>query len=440
MVDMERRLMHELIHWKTKPDRKPLVLQGARQVGKTHLLKEFGRTQFDYTAYINLEADTVLAREFEGELAPERLVRLLESYTGIRIIPDRTLLIIDEVQAKGRALTALKYFCEQAPQYHVVAAGSLLGVSIHREEQSFPVGRVDSLTLHPLDFEEFLLAHDRNALVQSIREAYAHKHAMAEALHSQALDYYRMYLVSGGMPAVIIKYLEHYSFSDTTEIQSGILDSYIADMAKYATASESVKIRAAYNSIPAQLAKNNRKFQYKTVQRGGTASIFGPAIDWLEFAGIVLKAGRLALPQMPLAAYVDIPSFKLYMADVGLLVMKAGLPSSIVLSSFEQNIPFLGAVSENYVAQQLRARGIPLYYWESDGIAELDFIIQKNSRVVPIEVKAGVHTRSRSLSVYREKFKPDHCIRISQKNFGLENGIFSLPLYAVFCLGFADSQ
>lgn len=426
--------MQDLLHWKNKPARKPLVLQGARQAGKTHLLREFGHLNFDATVYVNLEADLALAKEFEGELNPHRLLRFLETYTGTRIVEGKTLLILDEIQAKGRALTALKYFCEQAPQYHVATAGSLLGVSIHREEQSFPVGRVESLTLHPLDFEEFLLAQGRRALVKAIREAYAQCKPLPDALHGLALECYRSYLVTGGMPAVVRDFVETGSFSNTAGIQLGILDNYIADMAKYATASESVRIRASYNSLPSQLAKDNRKFQYKLVQRGGTAAIFGPSIDWLEFAGIVLKAQKLSVPKMPLAAYVDLPSFKLYMGDVGLLSMKAGLPASILLSSMDHNVPFVGAITENYVAQELRARGRPLYYWESDGIAELDFILQEEDQIIPIEVKAGTHTRSRSLSVYREKFSPTQCIRLSQKNFGLENSILSVPLYAVFCL------
>lgn len=431
---MQRRLLQELALWKDRPGRKPLVLQGARQVGKTHLLREFGRQCFDNTVYVNLESDQTVAAEFGRELDPLRLVRFLETSASARIVPGKTLIILDEIQSTARALTALKYFREGAPQYHVAAAGSLLGVAINRQDFSFPVGMVESHTLHPLDFEEFLLALGREELIAAIRAAHETREALPPALHEQALDCHRRYLVTGGMPAVVNNHIVTGSLGDSPAIQLGILDDYLADMAKYATAAECVRIRAVYQSIPAQLAKDSRKFQYKEVQRGGTATIFGAAIDWLAFAGIVLKAQKITTAQLPLEVHADLPSFKLYMADTGLLAMKSGLPASILLSSLEVNVPFLGAIAENYVAQELRARGHALYYWESDGLAEIDFVLQSGEEIIPVEVKAGTNTRSRSMSVYRDKFKPRLAVRISRKNYGFDNGIFSVPLYGVFCL------
>ena len=430
---MQRTLMPKLVEWKKRASRMPLLLYGARQVGKTYLLQEFGQQYFRDTIYINFETDAALASEFSRDIEPTHLLTTLEVFFNKKIDPDSTLILLDEVQACERALTSLKYFSERVPQYHIVAAGSLLGVTVNRNQHSFPVGKVEMLTLYPMDFEEFLLALEEDALVSTIREAYAADSGLPEALHTKALELYKTYLVVGGMPGAVWAYLKERHMLDAVSVQNLILSSYVADMSKYASPAETTRIMACFDSIPAQLAKENRKFQYKIVRKGGSATLFGSSIDWLTAAGIVLKCARIEQPFMPLAAHLDLSAFKLYMADTGLLVLKSGIPASMMLTGWENNT-FSGAIAENYTAVGLKAKGYPLYYWESGGTAEIDFILQRGEEIIPVEVKTGTHTKSRSLAVYRERYAPAHAVRISQKNFGLENGIKSVPLYAVFCM------
>ena len=431
---MQRKILKALIEWKDSTHRKPLVLQGARQVGKTFILREFGRQFFANTVLINLEAQRSVAEAFLETLEPRRLLPVLEAASGQRIEAGKTLVILDEIQAAPSALTALKYFRETAPEFHVVAAGSLLGVAIHRESVSFPVGNVSTHTLHPLDFEEFLWAVDQQALAQAIRTGYQERSPLHRVWHDEAVTWYRKYLICGGLPAAVLQFRESGSLHEVPAIQNQILSDYVADMAKYTSPGESVKVRAAYQSIPVQLAKENRKFQYKVVQRGGSAALFGPALEWLGSAGIVLKCQRVDSGVFPLAMRADLASFKLYMADTGLLTMKSGIAPQTLLSPLASDQTFLGALTENYVAQALTAAGHPLYYWESDGQAEVDFLATVGSDVVPIEVKASNHTRSRSLHRFGQLYTPPYSCRLSAKNFGFENGVFSVPLYAVFCL------
>lgn len=291
---------------------------------------------------------------------------------------------------------------------------------------------METLELFPMDFEEFLWALGQNFLASEIRECFQNIAAMPEGLHREALEYFRQYLIVGGMPAVVKNYLDNKSFLEVTSIQSEIVDNYIADMAKYADNTDSVKIRACYHSIPAQLAKENKKFQYKVVQKGGTAAIFGVSIEWLNLAGVVLKCQKIDHGFAPIPVYADLSSFKLYMGDVGILTMKSSLPHSIILSG--EGNTFLGALIENYVAVQLKASGYDLYYWGSEYSAELDFVIIKDQKIYGIEVKKGEHVRSKSLSQFVSKYHPRHAVRFSAKNFGNENGIWSIPLYAVFCV------
>ena len=429
---MKRKIEERLLVWKDKTsNRLPLIVNGARQVGKTYILRKFGAEQFKNVVYINLETNLAVASYFSDNITPERLLRYLEASTGKRIIPGETLIILDEIQSCERALTALKYFCEETPEYHIVAAGSLLGVAINRQRYSFPVGKVETITLYPLDFEEFLWARGREALCEEIRHAYETMEPLPDALHQEAIELYREYLLIGGMPACVNAFLNSGSFLDVPLVQSEILDNYIADMAKYASNTDSVKIRACYNSIPAQLAKDNKKFQYKVVQKGGSAALFGASIEWLNLAGVVLKCQRINQAYEPIAVYADLSAFKLYMGDVGLLTMKSGISQQTVLSG--EGNTFMGAVTENYVAQ-LVAKGYDLYYWESGSTAELDFVLQKGSQIIGIEVKKGEHVRSRSLSVFVNSYKPSYSIRLSLKNFGAKDGLKSVPLYAIFCI------
>jgi predicted AAA+ superfamily ATPase len=432
---MRRKIVENLFHWKNrKAKRMPLLVYGARQVGKTYILREFGERYYKNVAYLNLETNKTASSYFTENIEPKRILRFLETEVRERIVPGDTLIIFDEVQSCERALTSLKYFNEKTPEYHILCAGSLLGVAINRDQHSFPVGNVDSLTMFPMDFEEFLWALDEDRLAGEIKTAFDTNESLPAALHTKALDLYRQYLIVGGMPRVVVEYVETRSFLTVPDIQNRMINDYIADMAKYASNAESVKIRAAYNSIPVQLAKENKKFQYKLAQKGGTTAIFGAAIEWLNCAGVVLKCDRLEHGFIPLSAYRDLSSFKLYMGDVGLLTMNSGIPRQIILSAGEIENTFLGAITENYVAQALANKHYGLYYWTNEGTAELDFVLQKGDEIIPLEVKTGTRTRSKSLNLFVTKYKPAWSIRISSKNFGFQNNIKSVPLYAVFCI------
>lgn len=431
---MKRKVSEYLFAWKNNNDRKPLMVHGARQVGKTYSVEQFGRENYKQVLYLNMEIEVALGQFLENELLPSKIIQYLEATKGMELIAGETLIFFDEIQACERAITSLKYFYEQAPEHHVIAAGSLLGVAINRKRSSFPVGKVNEIDMYPMDFEEFLWAMNREKLTDHIKEHYESNDAMPEALHGVALELYQQYLIIGGMPAAVSTYCETQSYLKVQSVLNDILNQYIADMSKYADPATSVKIRACYNSIPAQLAKENAKFQYKVVQRGGTATIFGEALDWLTFARIALKCQRLDHGYMPIKAYADMVNFKLYMADIGMLTLLSKVSLQMVLSPVEIDATFLGAMTENYVAQVFATKGYDLYYWQSEGKAEVDFVLQKEDAILPIEVKKGLRTRSRSLGVFANKYSSSYVIRISKKNFGYENSVKSVPLYAVFCI------
>lgn len=429
---MRRKIYDKLVEWKNKTNRKPLIVNGARQVGKSYILQEFGKHEFENFLIVNLETDKGLARMFEEDITPMPIIQYLESVHAQRIIPGETLIILDEIQASERALTSLKYFCEQAPDYHVVAAGSLLGVAINRKQYSFPVGKVDELSMFPMDFEEYLWALGKENFVALIRQHFESNEPLD--VHAIALGYYNNYLIVGGMPAAVNEYMTTNSFVAVADIQNRILNEYIADMAKYAEPNTSLKIRACYESIPAQLAKENRKFQYRVVQRGGSSTIFGASIEWLKYAGVILKCQKTTQGTMPIKVHVDLSDFKIYMSDVGMLTMQSGIATQAILSPIETDNSFLGAVAENYVAQAFATNLIPLLYWKNDNTAEVDFVIQKGMDVIPIEVKSGVRVRSKSVGIFLNQYQCPYAIRLSKKNFGFENKIKSVPLYAAFCI------
>lgn len=419
---MKRKISKLLSEWKTNPKRMPLIINGARQVGKTYIIKQFGKEQYEHLLYLNLEIEDNFCKFLETELSPDKIIQYLEAAKGVNVNAGNTLIFFDEIQVCQQALTSLKYFCEQAPEQHVIAAGS------------FPVGKVQQINMYPMDFEEFLWAMDREKLSEEIKAHFDKDLAMPNALHDIALQYHQQYMIVGGMPAAVSSFIETGSYNNVQLIQNDIMQQYIADMSKYATSATSVKIRACYNSIPAQLAKDNNKFQYKTVQRGGTATIFGEAIDWLQFAGIVLKCQRLEHGFIPLNAYADLSNYKLYMADIGILTLHSRIPLQTMLSPIEVHNIFLGSMAENYVAQAFVNKGYDLFYWQSEGKAEIDFVLQIQDSVIPVEVKKGHRNRSRSLGIFAKKYKSPYAIRISKKNFGFENNIKSVPLYAVFCI------
>ncbi|MDR2063745.1 MAG: ATP-binding protein [Candidatus Nomurabacteria bacterium] len=429
---MERKIYQQLEAWKKRKNHKPLIVEGARQVGKTFAVKKFGADHFKEVIEINFESNKLLSNDFNGNLDPQEIVSRIEAYFQQEIVPEETLLFFDEIQANENAVTALKYFYEKAPEYHIIAAGSLLGVAMNRKKMSFPVGKVEFLSMCPLDFEEFIWALGYKKLAREIRRSFQDNAELGS--HELGLKLYKEYLVVGGMPEVVAKYTETGSFIEAAATQDDILNRYAADMAKYADDEEIPKILASFDSIPAQLAKENHKFQYKIVQKGGTAAIFGQSINWLSLAGIVMKCQKIEQARIPLKAFRDLASFKLYALDIGLLLRMSGISPHGVLNDVSSD--FMGGLTENYVAQALFASGTPLYYWASGGQAEIDFVMaDAENKIIPIEVKAGKNTRSRSLSVFREIYQPERAVRISTKNFGFENGIKSVPLYAVFCFG-----
>jgi len=430
---MKRKIVDELILWKNSPRRKPLILSGARQVGKTYSALSFGKEYYKNTVYVSLEDSRDVQLIFERDLKPKRIIRELSAQLGQSIFPEDTLIIFDEIQACERALTSLKYFCEDAPEYHIIAAGSLLGVAMNREKYSFPVGKVDMLTLYPLDFEEFLAATGNASLVELIKESFADFSPLS--LHDTAMDLYKTYLVVGGMPGAVLDYVQTRDFNFVLAAQKTINDAYIADMAKYASPQETTKIMAAWASIPAQLSKENHKFQYKVIKSGARAYEYETPLDWLKFAGIINKCVRVSEGKLPLTAYADNDSFKVYMMDTGLLCSKFGISANIILSDSHILDGFKGALAENYICQCLISNGFTPFYWSSPGKAELDFVFQDSlGNIVPLEGKSADNVKSKSLKQFVSLYNPDYSVRVSAKNFGYENGIKSIPLYALFCL------
>ena len=430
---MERKIIEALKRWKASPKRMPLLLGGARQVGKTYTALTFGKQYYKNTAYFNMEDSSEIISIFERDLDPARIVSELSVKLGEAIYPDDTLIIFDEIQACERALTSLKYFCEKAPQYHIIAAGSLLGVALKREKYSFPVGKVDMMTLYPLDFEEFLWATGHEKLCAMIQDSFSGFTPLS--LHDTALDLYKTYLVVGGMPKAVSEYVETKDFDFVTAAQKSLNDAYIADMAKYATPQDTTRIMAAWGSVPAQLSKENHKFQYKVIKSGARAYEYETAIDWLKAAGMVNICTRVREGKMPLAAFADNDSFKLYMMDTGLLCSKFSIAANVVLHSPHSFDGFKGALAENYIMQALTVNGFEPFYWSSPGKAKLDFVIQDRSgNILPLEGKSADTVKAKSLRTFVSLYEPPYAIRVSAKNFGFENNIKSIPLYALFCL------
>ncbi|MDR1184254.1 MAG: ATP-binding protein [Coriobacteriales bacterium] len=430
---MKRRLEQQLKSWHDSSSaRRPLLINGARQSGKTWLLKEFAQTCYEGYVHVSLDVEKRVASYFDESISPQRIVQLLEAEYRQKIVPGKTLLILDEIQSCERALTSLKYFAEDAPEYHVAAAGSLLGVAINRERYSFPVGKVQTHTLFSLDFEEYLWAMGDTQLADDIKLAFATMKPLVAGQHDKAISRYREYLAVGGMPAAVAAFINSGSVLDSAAVHQEIMDNYTADMAKYASETEAVKIRACYNSLPAQLAKDNHKFQYKVVRNGGTATIFGAALEWLELAGVIFKNQMIEQGTQPLPVHADLSAFRLYMSDTGLLCSKSGVRASDVLSGGLHH--FQGALAENYVAQQLAARGYQLFYWSSGNTAEVDYVVQSQSGVSAVEVKSGLNTHSKSLNQFTERYSPYRSIRLSLKPFGDGGKIRAVPLYAAFCI------
>ncbi len=432
---MKRLITNKLIEWKNSPNRKPLLLKGARQVGKTYILLDFGRKYYENVVYLHFEGNTeILDKIFALDLNPRRIIEEISVYTKQTILPHKTLIIFDEIQASEAALTSLKYFAEEAPEYHIAAAGSLLGLAINRGEFSFPVGKVDMLTLYPLTFEEFLFATSNDSPIEKIKESYASSKPLSDIYHNFALELYRKYLIVGGYPEAVKAYLETEDFDSVRAVQANISNSYAADMTKYATANETIRSIAIFNTLQSQLAKENTKFQYAVIKSNARAKDYELPLQWLKASGVVLENIKVTEGKLPLLVYEKIDSFKIYYSDVGLLCFKSGtLPQDILINS-QISDKARGLLAENYIAEQLAANGYRLNYWESNGKAEVDFVIRQNDSAIPLKVKSADNVKARSLKIYAEKYEPAYSIRVSTKHFGFENGIKSVPLYAVFCL------
>jgi hypothetical protein len=420
--------------WKESPHRKPLILQGARQVGKTFSILEFGRTHYDNVAYFNFETNPKLNKTFEENISPDYLIPILSHIAGKTIVREKTLIVFDEVQLCERALTSLKYFCESAPDYHIIVAGSLLGVAVNRVKFSFPVGKVDMKTLYPMDMEEFLIALGEEQLVKQIRECFQTDTPMPAALHDAAMEFYRQYLIVGGMPECVMQFKNTKDYILVRHTQDTILASYLNDMSKYNNLNEIKKTRLTYDNITVQLSKQNTRFQYKLIKKGGRASEFENAIEWLCLSGIVSQVYKVEQVKKPLENYRDIDAFKIYVSDLGLLCAKKDLTATDILYMVDEINDFKGGMVENYVEVQLTINGYKTYYWASKRGAEIDFVIQRNGQLIPLEVKSADNVKAKSLNVYMDTYKPAYAIKLSTKNFGFENGKKTVPLYAAFCI------
>lgn len=431
---MYRKIIRDLIAWKKSPYRKPLILQGARQVGKTYSLLEFGRLYYENVAYFNFETDPKLNETFDEDISPDYLVPLLSHISGQTIVREKTLIILDEVQLCERALTSLKYFCENASDYHIIVAGSLLGVAVNRKQFSFPVGKVEMKILYPMDMEEFMLAMGHETLVSRIKESFRNDMPLPSALHEAAMKLYRQYLVVGGLPECVKQFAETKDHVLVRHVQDSILVSYLNDMSKYNQQNGIKKTRLVYDNITVQLSKKNTRFQYKLIKKGGRASEFENAIQWLSLSGIVSMVYQVGQIKKPLENYRNIDAFKIYVSDSGLLTAKKDLAPNDILYMSEELNDYKGGMTENYVNLQLTINGYRTYYWMSERGAEIDFVIQREGKLIPVEVKSADNTKAKSLKLYMDTYKPDYAIKLSTKNFGFIDGKKTVPLYAAFCI------
>ena len=430
---MERIAMKELVSWKNKPGRKPLIIRGARQVGKTWLMKEFGKNEYTKTVYVNFESSKLLKTLFVDNFDINRIITALQIETGIQVNPENTLIIFDEIQEAEGAITSLKYFCENAPQYHIIAAGSLLGVAMHKHT-SFPVGKVEFLDLYPLNYAEFLLALDQQPLLNLLK---SRDWTLIKSFKEKYIQLSRQYYYIGGMPEVVLSYRTQNDFKEVRNIQKRILTAYEHDFSKHAPSDIVPRIRMLWNSIPSQLAKENKKFIYGAVKPGSRAKDYELALSWLIDCGLVHKVCRVSKPGIPLKAYEDYNAFKLFIADVGLMGAMGDIDVRTLLEGnmiFEE---FKGALTEQFVLQQLTTiPDLVIYYWSAErSIAEIDFLIQYSGEVIPIEVKAEENLQAKSLKAFCQKYSPQTAIRTSMSDFRKEDWLTNLPLYAIIELG-----
>ena len=426
---MYRYAIENLDKWKNSKNRKPLIIEGARQVGKTWIMKEFGKKSYNKTVYINFDSNVQMAELFSIDLNVERIIMGLELYAGHKINPSNTLIIFDEVQEVPKALSSLKYFYENAPEYHIVCAGSLLGIALH-EGTSFPVGKVDFLKLYPLSFKEFLMAIGLERFAELLDKK---DYVMIKSFKQTYIDALKQYYYVGGMPEVVSSFADEKDFVEVRKIQKRILTAYEQDFSKHAPKEIVPKIRMLWNSIPSQLAKENKKFIYGLIREGARAKEYETAIMWLSDCGLVHKVSRINAPNIPLKAYEDLKAFKLFIVDVGLLGAMVGLNQRTLLNGNELFTEFKGALTEQYVMQQLVVnQDLGIYYYTNErNTCEVDFIVDNGDNIIPLEVKAEINLKAKSLKTYREKFTPEISIRSSMADYSEEIGLINLPLYAI---------
>ena len=426
---MYRIAMEKLLKWKQNKRRKPLIIQGARQVGKTWLMKEFGRQAYENTVYINFDSNSQMAELFASDLDTNRLIMGLELYAGSKIDPDNSLLIFDEIQEVPRALASLKYFYENVPQYHIICAGSLFGIALH-QGTSFPVGKVDFLKLFPLSFKEFLMATDKERFAKLLDRQ---EFQMITGFKQTYIDSLKYYYFVGGMPEAVQSFAENKDFNEVRTIQKRILAAYEQDFSKHAPNEIVPRLRMLWNSIPSQLAKENKKFLYGLVREGARAKDYETAIMWLSDCGLIHKVSRVNTAGIPLRAYEDLKAFKLFVVDIGLLGCMTGLRQRTLLDGNALFTEFKGALTEQYVCQQLKTvEDLDIYYYTNNrGSCEIDFIVDTGETIIPVEVKAEVNLRAKSLKTYQEKFSPEICVRTAMSDYKREDWLVNLPLYAI---------
>ena len=429
---MYRKIEDQLNKWKNNY-KMPLMLVGARQTGKTYILEEFCKNNFNNYIYINLDKEENICEVFENSIDPKVIIEKIEIIKNVIINPEDTVIFFDEIQVSERAITSLKYFCESEKPYKIVCAGSLLGVKINRFKSSFPVGKVNIKYLYPMDFEEYLIALGELPLIEEIKKHYESNESLINPIHEKALDLYKKYLVLGGMPTMINNFISndcniaHVNF----ELQEQIITSYLADMNKYTEKNEGIKNSQIYNAIPKELARENNTFKYSIVSKEARKIRYESSLDWLLASNMILRCDLTEKNESPLKAFVNSDKFKIYLSDIGLLRSLSNLDYSEIL--MDKNEMFKGVLTENYIACELYPKTKELYYYNFDKY-EIDFLIKINGDIIPIEVKSGRRTNSKSLNEYVKKYNPKYSIRISSKNFGFENNIKSVPLYAVFCI------
>ena len=433
---MERTMMQQLKIWKDKPGRKPLLMTGVRQCGKTFLLKQFGRECFEDLAYYNFEEDDTLSSVFEYDLRVERIIDELGNIKrGQEIVSGKTLLVLDEVQVCPRAITSLKYFQENMPSLHVIAAGSLLGVTIGKGGISFPVGKVNRLRMYPMSFEEFVIADGGERLIQGLRKADL-DHPLSEVYTVPMIKYLKRYYVVGGMPAAVQQWVDTHQMNPVNEIQDEIIQDYADDFAKHAPITELPKLRLIWESIPAQLAKDNHKFIFSRVKTGARAKDLEDAMRWLVDAGLIYQLFLVDKPQIPLSDQADYSSYKVYLSDTGLLCRRMGIQAGTIMNDNDQFIHSKGALTENYVYSQLVSMGVPAWYWQSNANAEVDYLIENEGNIVPVEVKSADNTKAKSLRLFCGKYDISQAVRASLKNVGWSESdrtrVWSIPLYMLF--------